>query len=353
MKKSGLRVKSRSTAARSSFLQKKQLAPAWVASSPDSHQRSMTKTPMLRRFPPRIVSQHNAVPYVVPFNASRLQRQEVPLQPERAVRQSSEQDQNGPSALSDAELQEFGVGGEFIVNVEAWIGERIQYQIQQIDNRRRLYQERNWRWDESAVADQKARIRELKSLRSGFRTALRAGITHGINLLNLGNVTYNEAGSSGDLAKRAVAYAWLNRTGGTMRVPRGQEISHFRSLRDRWPGLDVSGRLTFLAQFIPSLQAARTRLIDQAPERTDPTNGATHWVSPIGLPTYNQQRHGNSRYRRTVGSASDRAFPLWARHHDTPEAATMQREGQLASDFEEIVVEGVSQEEFLFYRGVN
>jgi hypothetical protein len=249
-----------------------------------------------------------------------------------------------------------------------WIEQRIRHWNRRIDQRTRDYAARGWRLAPSDLADFNRRIRQLETLRDDLDDALpplpppqlaASNPLLGLwltgrldDVLRLANVVVNEAGVSNPAAKQAVAYAYLNRTGGVVREPTGAEISGYRDLPTRWAGLNDTQRLTLLENFIPSVRAARARLEDLQPATTDPTGGATHWVSPIGLSVYNAAVHGTSRYSRTVGSAHNRAFPTWARDPSSAEVTAMQAAGQLDADYDEIQVAGVPREQFLFYRGV-
>jgi hypothetical protein len=238
---------------------------------------------------------------------------------------------------------------DFLTLVTQWIDAQIAHYESRIAQRRENYRERNWRWTDDAVRDFINRIAELRTLRDGMVNAITLNRAHGNNLLILANIVHNEAGVYGLNAKVAVAYAWLNRTGNNVREPVGAEISEYVPLLTRWNNLGDEQRLTFLRHFPGSVAAARQRLVDQTPGRNDPTNGATHWVSPLGLPDFNNQR---GRYSRTLGRARNRAFPNWARAATDPQVAQMQRRGQLGTNYAEITVAGVAQDEFLFYTGV-
>lgn len=239
---------------------------------------------------------------------------------------------------------------EFLRLIGVWIEAQIQLYQARISERRADYQRRNWQWNEDAVRDFNTRIEELRGLRTLVTNELTLGQAHGDNLTILANIVYNEAGTSNRNAKVAIAYAWLNRTGGTVREPVGNgEISNYQSLLNRWNGLGDIQRLTFLRNFGPSLSAARERLNDASPQGNDPTHGATHWVSPRGLPDFRNQA---GRYARTVGTARNKAFPNWARSTTDPAVPQMQQRSQLGQNFAEITVTGVAREEFLFYIGV-
>lgn len=238
---------------------------------------------------------------------------------------------------------------ELLGVLTAWIDAQIRYWQGRIAARQAEYARRNWRFTNAAVSEFQNRINVLAWARNDLTNELLSSQTLGESVLALANVVYNEAGAYSDAARIAVAYAWLNRTGGRVREPSGQEISHYAPLGTRWAGLNDTGRLEFVQRFGASVRAARQRLLATNPAQTDPTSGATHWVSPLGLPGYSRQA---GRYARTVGSARNRAFPVWARAGTDPEVPRMQRAGQLATDYLELTASGVPAEYFLFYRGV-
>jgi hypothetical protein len=240
-------------------------------------------------------------------------------------------------------------------NIQALILEWLDAQMQQfkqaIGKRRAEYLKKKWAWSEKAVSDFNRRIEDLNAIHSSVLTELTAGRAYGDDLLNLANIVFNEAGTVSKNAKVAVAYAWLNRTRGVMREPKfAAEISHYIPLLERWNGLNDIQRMTFLPNFALCLRAARQRLSDAAPEKNDPTRGATHWVSPIALDTFKNQE---GRYARTVGNATNRAFPTWARSNSDPAVEKMKKLSQVKSTYAEITIAGVDQTEFLFYAGVN
>jgi hypothetical protein len=230
-----------------------------------------------------------------------------------------------------------------------WLDAQVRMFQQAIEKRKGEYLRKKWAWSEKAVSDYNRRLDELNRLHSSLLTELTFGKAHGEDLLNLANIIFNEAGKVNRTAKVAVAYAWLNRTRGVMREPKGAEISDYKSLLERWNGLDDTARLTFLQSFTVSLSAARQRLRDAEPAKNDPTRGATHWVSPFALDAFSNQK---GRYARTVGKATNRAFPLWARSNSDPEVEKMKKLGQLKPTYSEFTVAGVDQIDFLFYVGV-
>lgn len=238
---------------------------------------------------------------------------------------------------------------EFYNAVTTWTQQQIQHWQRQIDATRAEYARRDWRFTEEAVRHFRAQITLLTDAHATIDFELGQIYTLGARGLTLANIVYNEAGTYSDAARLAVAYAWLNRTGGAVREPTGQEISHYAPLMTRWGNLNDTARTEFVQRFDASLRAARQRLLAPNPAQTDPTGGATHWVSPHGLPAYARQR---GRYARTVGTARNRAFPLWARANNDRAVPAMQRAGQLAANYQEITATGVPAEDFLFYRGV-
>jgi hypothetical protein len=231
-----------------------------------------------------------------------------------------------------------------------WLDAQVQLYQEKIQKRKADYLKKKWPWTEQAVADFNNRLTELAALHSSLLTELSFGRAHGTNLLNIANIIFNEAGAASHNGKVAVAYGWLNRTRGAIREPQGAEVSHYISLLERWKGLknDVE-RLTFLQNFTTCLSVARQRLDDSAPTKNDPTKGATHWVSPLRLPLYKSQK---DRYARTLGKATNRAFPLWARSPTDPEVEKMKKLGKLSATYDELTLPGIDPTEFLFYVGV-
>ncbi|MFL5349701.1 MAG: hypothetical protein ACJ8AT_33305 [Hyalangium sp.] len=231
-----------------------------------------------------------------------------------------------------------------------WLdGQMKQYQ-KAIEQRKAEYLKKKWAWSEKAVSDFNRRLEELSAVHSSLLTELSFGKAHGQNLLNLANIIFNEAGTKNRAAKLAVAYAWLNRTKGVMREPKNKaEISHYVPLLQRWNNLTDGQRLSFLQNFAPSLNAARQRLSDKATAKNDPTRGATHWVSPTALDPFKNQ---DDYYARTLGTATNRAFPVWARGNSDSEVAKMKKSGMLKENYAELTLPGIDQTDFLFYVGV-
>lgn len=218
--------------------------------------------------------------------------------------------------LSSTKRKKYGSGKAAIDLMDEWIDAQVARYF------RKIAREEAKRKKKKPFRDTKVWWQRIDLLEDSFRAlmeALAAGTTHGVDLLVLANVVNNEAGTSNDEAKRAVAYAWVSRKSGVVAVPKGAEISGYKKLRTLWEDLDDTGRLSFLPSFIASLGAAQKRLDDPTGSK-DPTGGATHWVSPKGLSKYDASKHDTTRYKRTIGAAADRAFPLWARDPSTSEA---------------------------------
>lgn len=128
------------------------------------------------------------------------------------------------------------------------------------------------------IPQRKALLDKYKELQTFYET-------HNFddNSLILANIIANEANAFSMKAKEAVAYAWLNRTGGTVREPTtASEISHYKKLGSRLEDEKLKGSagLGWLLDFKDSVTAAEKRLADTVPTTNDPTKGATHWVSP-------------------------------------------------------------------------
>lgn len=200
------------------------------------------------------------------------------------------------------------------------------------------------------------RVRNLVRFRRTLRSTLTAHLAEGDDFLTLANIVFNEGGSFGEAAQRAVGYAWLNRNGGNVAANRGADLSGYVRLSVRWNGYGtLAQQLTFIENFVDSLQATHTVLSDSNRTANDPTHGATHWVSPQGLPAYNSgsASHRNNRYSRDYGSHRNRAFPKYAiANNDTARLEQARRDGIILDNYQEITVPGIPGAQFLFYRGV-
>jgi RHS repeat-associated protein len=185
-------------------------------------------------------------------------------------------------------------------------------------------------------------LNKLQGLKNFFSTH-----TFTDDSLTLANVVTNEAGVDPQASKEAVAYGYLNRTGGTVRNPQGAEISHFVELQDRLPGMsDKNDKDTFLTEMKDSVAAAETRIADTKNQH-DPTQGATHWISPKAH--IFDKRNGGNTQKRTIDGKT-RFVPDWARANNDPKLKSLQTgpNASLNKNFKEIT--GIT--DFLFYRGV-
>jgi RHS repeat-associated protein len=166
--------------------------------------------------------------------------------------------------------------------------------------------------------------------------------------LLLANVVVNEAGTQASKSKEAVAYAYLNRTGGSFREPIGAEVSHYVKLQDRLSKLNTdSEKNFFLKNFKDSVIAADARIADKTPSTNDPTRGSTHWISPDAR-IFDEKKGGNTHER--IINSKTRFVPQWARSNSDPNLSKLKsgKNAILNPDFEEIG--GIPG--FLFYKGV-
>lgn len=239
---------------------------------------------------------------------------------------------------------------DFQTTVVEWLDAQMQTYQQAIDRRKGDYLKKKWPWTEAAASDFNRRLEELAAIHSSLLTELAFGKAHGDGLLTLANIVFNEAGVANRAAKVAIAYAWMNRTGGVVREPKGSEISNYIPLLERWDGLTDIERLTFLPNFSLSMGSARQRLSDGEPSKNDPTRGATHWVSPIALFPFKNEK---GYYMRTEGKSANRAFPVWARGPNDPEVEKMKKRSEVRATYAEVAAPGVPRTDFLFYVGVN
>jgi hypothetical protein len=180
-----------------------------------------------------------------------------------------------------------------------------------------------------------------------------SAVEMGNDAFTLGRVVWNEAGWDRipDAARTAVAYAYLNRTGGVVRAPRNAEISHSSTISTR---MRDAHRVAPFAQnqaFGSALRAAVARLADAQPTTNDPTGGARHWVSPEGL---DRGPRGDGFYQRDFGGrVGERSFPSWAISNDAFRSLRpAERSRYWRDDYQERTVAGVPAPFFLFYRGV-
>jgi hypothetical protein len=138
----------------------------------------------------------------------------------------------------------------------------------------------------------------------------------------LADVVMNEARAESKAAKRAVAYAYINLKRGKVAPPQGAEISHFRPAEDRFAELqNEPSRLAYVGQVKDSLDVVVSRLHETDVAGTDPTGGATNWVSPKNL-----LEELKDDYAALSGTFS------------------------YLKDMEAVVVPGVPAETFTFYR---
>ncbi|MFI0429208.1 SpvB/TcaC N-terminal domain-containing protein [Mariniflexile sp. HMF6888] len=251
---------------------------------------------------------------------------------------------------------------EFFKDVYSFLSSEKKTYQEKIEKLKEEYKKKNWAIDENKGEFKlyKDRIVKIDSMRTSVdKIKKEAEAKHGDDLLRLANIVYNEAGSVKGLkgeekekAQKAIAYAYLNRTGGTVDKPSKDDISGYVELKDRFDNLSSNSRYTFLESFPSTVDAAKARLDDTNPSKNDPTKGATHWVSPIGLPE-KKKKNGIKRYKRTF-EGLQRFFPVWARSNkwmaDNPKEAK-----KIAIDvtkYKEFGIAGVSKKFFLFYTSV-
>lgn len=168
------------------------------------------------------------------------------------------------------------------------------------------------------------------------------------NSLTLGSVIRNEAGHSSVSAKLAVGYAYLNKIGSHVREPEGREISHYLKLSKRWDTFGSASKYEFLLALRPSIVFAVSILADKNRSKNDPTQGATHWISP-DAPIFDSP-NGDNTHKRIINGRV-RYVPEWARSNDDEDLENLKgRNGILLENFKEIKIIGA--DDFLFFRGV-
>jgi RHS repeat-associated protein len=243
---------------------------------------------------------------------------------------------------------------EFQVKGDIWIDQRTESLKGTIERKKSDAEAAGKKFTDEAVKNERQQIDSLTAAKDALDKSLQAGAAHGSDLLTLANVVHNEAGAYGTEEKKAMAYAYLNKTGNVVREPQKGEVSHYKELDARWDSLSDTQRLQFVKSFPTSVEAARTRLDDPNPAQSDPTARARHWVSPQGLDPFTSSTDRSKYYKRDYGSAKGKAFPIWATDPKDPKNAKLQ-EGKHAihtRDYTEYTVGKIPGEHFLFYRGV-
>jgi len=239
---------------------------------------------------------------------------------------------------------------EFTGFVDEFFAKQIKFYTQSYQGKIAKYKERVLRQldTDKPFSTYLAKINWCKENQTLFNKLVKKN-EHGDDLFTLANVVVNEAGTSNNKAKEAIAYAYLNRTGGQVREPKKNEISHYKILNARFAGIDTTGRYTFVPNFIKSLEAANKRLSDPD-KKDDPTKGATHWVSPSGLKKKRSDCFGDYYWR---GGEYNKCFPIWARDKDDPEVQRYFKMGlHFNPGYKELSVPHVDSDDFLFYIGV-
>jgi hypothetical protein len=237
---------------------------------------------------------------------------------------------------------------KFINDVNKFYDSQINLYQQKYDKKLRKYKARNWVQSDNdePFKTYLQRIQLCEQNKLSFNQQVEQNCKHGDGLFTLANVINNEAGTCNKKAKLAIAYAYLNRTGGIVREPKGiAEISHYKKLNIRFSRMTTVEKYSFLPNFVESMNAAETRLSDSNPTSNDPTSSATHWVSPSGL--RKTRKHGyyyRKQYRRY--------FPLWARANNDPMVTRYIRQQAFETHYKEFPVDGVDHNQFLFYVGV-
>ncbi|MRG92226.1 hypothetical protein [Polyangium spumosum] len=211
----------------------------------------------------------------------------------------------------------------------------IENNQRNLDSKIATYEKKGWSTENDPnLENLKRHGEELKKRKQELNDKINECACHGDGLMNLANVVYNEANSHSMNAKTAVAYAYMNRTGGTPRPPKNSaEISHYKSLGTRAESLNDGTAGLFARNLTDSIEAACRRLRDKDPKANDPTNGSTHWVSPDALPKASGGCGAN------YFAKDGRCFPTWT-------------DPRWEEDVTETLAEGVPRGEFVFYNNV-
>ena len=141
----------------------------------------------------------------------------------------------------------------------------------------------------AALSNAKTDLASVKKLKSDFDSAYAAATsklpTADVELLT--DIVMNEARDTSSATKKAIAYAYTNDAahhmkGGHVAPPptKGSgTISHFAAGVTETRFKKSTDKEEYIGQIIDSLDASRTRLADTK-TASDPTSGATNWVSP-------------------------------------------------------------------------
>jgi hypothetical protein len=243
----------------------------------------------------------------------------------------------------------------FFSKINAYIDSEINAYTEKLNALEKSYKDKKQKIDKTTgnFKTYQDRIDLLTKAKADFQSIEEDAMKYGgNNLLTLANVVHNEAAHSNKKSKEAIAYAYLNRIGyakgGTIREPKGSEISNYSKLLNRWESLSsTSAKLTFLTSFKASFDAAKLRLNDANPTKNDPTNGATHWISPMAT-LFDKKSGGNTQERTINGKI--RYVPEWARSNDDPKLESLKSGASaiLNANFKEIQLNS----DFYFYKGV-
>jgi hypothetical protein len=201
--------------------------------------------------------------------------------------------------------------------------------------------ERNKELENRGINNYKEQLKNAESLQKFYDTH---SFTN--NSLILGGIINNEAGVYDQTSKQWVGHAYLNKVGGSVRHPKGAEISNYSKLQSKWDNLKAEQKVSFLTNLSTSIGAADTVITDHA-KGIDPTTGATHWLSPMA-PIFDASSGGNTQ-KRTINNKV-RYLPNWARANNDAKLKDLQKgpNAILNSDYKEIVLNS----NFYFYKGV-
>lgn len=251
----------------------------------------------------------------------------------------------------------------FFKSVDTFVKGQKEIYNNKLVNLRKKYKAKNWAIDENKgnFKTYKERLKELDTITIAFATIKTLAASKGDDLLRLANIVYNEAGNvSGlvghekDAAQSAIAYAYMNRTGGKVPKPTRGDISHYKALKNRWEGFNTDEKYEFLNKFPSAVTAAKGRLDVSGTDFYDPTYGATHWVSPVGLKEKSPY-DGTERYQRTYQGMT-RSYPNWARSEtwvNDKKNAKQAKKWFDVKNFKEMKACDVGLKYFTFYKGVN
>ncbi len=262
---------------------------------------------------------------------------------------------------------EFENGTEFLGEAIEFISHYSEQKMTEYEKKIADYKAKNWKIDKA--------VKSLETYSKSLTQLTDYLVDHQNKeqldeSLTLANIVYNETSGINKKAAEAIIHAWLNRKGAGTIPENTAEISDYLSLGERFESIESDGqKYQFLKKLLKTTATAEEimKLDDDQREAADPTNGATHWISPKSLIDAEFDENGdlievNGYYVREFGietvdengNTSNRRVkkycPNWARKNT--DFKQNRYEDWLNDDYKEISVPGVEKKDFYFYKGV-